>query len=60
MIAAGIGLLWLLSRVAYGVGYYHSPKARTPGAIVGFLSMFALFGLNIAFVVFLCPGPPGV
>eukprot|EP01045_Picozoa_sp_COSAG04_P007649 COSAG04_NODE_404_length_14877_cov_7.858371_9_plen_170_part_00 len=85
-IAAGLGLLWLLARVAYSAGYYRAPPpppalpppppppkptptplslpllpgarpecsdARVQGGIVGFLTMFALFGLNIAFVVYL-------
>ena len=28
-IAAGLGLLWLLARVAYSAGYYRAPKSRT-------------------------------
>ena len=41
-------------------GYEHTrfvadnaPGSRVVGAIVGFLSMFALVGLNIAYVVYL-------
>jgi hypothetical protein len=97
-IAAAIGMLWLLSRIAYTAGYCEStdfiaaqqdsmlinfptlatgmqacarrvlidltaqsctpiadkaPASRVVGAIVGFLSMFALFFLNVAFVVYL-------
>ena len=100
-IAAAIGMLWLLSRIAYTAGYcestdsiaaqqqdsiritcisptlatgWHSslrstradklpayvlliadkaPGSRVVGAIVGFLSMFALFFLDVAFVVYL-------
>ena len=53
LISAGIGFLWLLGRVAYSVGYYHTPSSRVPGAILSFVAMFALFGLNIALVVYL-------
>ena len=30
-----MGLLWIISRVMYGVGYYHAPASRVPGAILG-------------------------
>ena len=59
-IAAGIGFLWLMSRVAYSVGYYKAPGSRVVGAIVGFLSMFAMAGLNISFVVYLLMEKPPI
>lgn len=42
--AAGIGLVWVLARIGYIVGYLNAAKNRLPGFIV---SMFALAVLLI-------------
>ncbi len=39
-----IGLLWVISRVVYAIGYMQSnSQLRAPGGIIGFLSIIALF-----------------
>ena len=40
--AAGLGLLWLIGRIAYFVGYLSAPLKRYPGFFIQSLAAFAL------------------
>lgn len=43
-----LGLVWVVSRILYAIGYAQTNvQLREPGAILGFLSLFALLGLSI-------------
>jgi len=44
-IAAGIGVLWPVSRILYAVGYYKAAEKRHIGFLLGFLVVLVLFGL---------------
>lgn len=48
--AAAFGLVWLIGRVVFSVGYYTGkPKFRMPGALLSmFGGLMPLFGLAIA------------
>jgi glutathione S-transferase len=47
-----VGLLWVVSRVIYGIGYAQkNAEMREPGAGIGFLSLFALLILAAIGVV---------
>ena len=42
-------LAFLIARVVYSLGYYTgNPKARVPGAMGSFLTMFTLFGCSVS------------
>ncbi len=43
--AAGVGGLWMLTRVLYAIGYLHNPHAREAGAILGYVMEIGLLGL---------------
>ena len=39
-----IGLVWVISRVVYAIGYMQAnSQLHTPGGVIGFLSIIALF-----------------
>ena len=39
-----IGLVWVISRVVYAIGYMQAnSQLRAPGGVIGFLSIIALF-----------------
>ena len=46
----------LLGRIQYSYGYSAEQKKRAPGAILGFLGLFALIGMSFASAVALVIG----
>ena len=51
LIAAGLGLVQIIGRVLYFLGYSHNVESRQWGAILIYPSLLALVGLNIAAAV---------
>ncbi|MBN9222652.1 MAG: MAPEG family protein [Mesorhizobium sp.] len=51
--AAGIGLVWLIGRVAYFVGYLQAPLKRYPGFFIQSLAAFALLLGALGRIVYL-------
>ena len=48
-VAAAAGGAFLIARVVYSLGYYTgNPKARVPGAMGSFLTMFTLLGCSVS------------
>lgn len=48
IIAAIFGLLFVLGRLAYAIGYTIEPKFRMPGFITTITSLFLLFGTAVS------------
>ena len=44
ILAAAFGLVWILARIFYAVGYILNPKFRVPGFLLSLLALLALFG----------------
>lgn len=45
MAAAGLGLLWILSRIVYAMGYISDPEKRAGGAIAtGVINLILVLG----------------
>lgn len=42
-IAAGLGLVWIVGRVIYALGYRREAKARRPGFFIQAMAVLALF-----------------
>ena len=49
--AASIGLVWVLGRIGYAVGYYTNADRRIPGLLVSFLAAMALIFGSIGAIV---------
>src|SRR4051812_8011175 len=63
LVAAGLGLLWIVGRIVYQVGYVSAPEKRAPGFLIQFIAVIALVlgGLGrLVYVVFLTQTPVGV
>lgn len=43
LMAAILGLIFLLARISYAIGYYRDPAKRMPGFILGMLTMAVLW-----------------
>ena len=46
-VAAGIGAVWLLARVAFAVLYTKNPKKRAPAFVTSYFCLVALLGLSV-------------
>lgn len=46
-IAAGVGIVWVLSRIVYMQLYMANPEGRTPGALVGLLCLLGLLIMSV-------------
>ena len=60
LVAAGLGLLWVIGRIVYAVGYTAAPEKRAPGFLIQFIATAALVlgGLGrLIYVVFLTQTP---
>lgn len=44
ILAAAFGLVWILARIFYAVGYIMNPKFRVPGFLLSLIALLALFG----------------
>ena len=42
-LAPAIGLLWLVARIVYAVGYMSDPDSRLPGAMLSGITSLAMF-----------------
>ena len=42
-IASGLGLLWIVGRIWYAVGYYRAADKRGPGFVLSFVAFAALW-----------------
>jgi uncharacterized membrane protein YecN with MAPEG domain len=43
-----IGLVWIVSRILFAVGYAQTnAQLREPGAVLGFASLFGLLALSV-------------
>jgi uncharacterized membrane protein YecN with MAPEG domain len=51
--AAGFGVLWLIGRVAYFVGYISEPKRRYPGFFIQAVATFVLLFGALGRIVYL-------
>ncbi|MHA6641386.1 MAPEG family protein [Mesorhizobium sp. A623] len=51
--AAGFGVLWLIGRVAYFVGYISEPKKRYPGFFIQAIATFVLLLGALGRIVYL-------
>jgi hypothetical protein len=51
--AAGFGVLWLIGRVAYFVGYISEPKKRYPGFFIQAVATFVLLLGALGRIVYL-------
>jgi glutathione S-transferase len=52
-VAAGLGLLWIVGRVVYFLGYIAEPKKRFPGFAIQALAAFALLLGALGRIVYL-------
>jgi uncharacterized MAPEG superfamily protein len=50
-VAAGLGVIWPLSRMLYAFGYLRDPKNRTMGFFIGFIVILALFIVSTALII---------
>ena len=41
-VAIAAGILYILARIGYTIGYIHSPKMRAPGLMISMLSVLVL------------------
>ena len=63
LVAAGLGLLWIVGRIVYQIGYVSAPEKRAPGFLIQFIAVVVLVvgGLGrLVYVVFLTQTPVGV
>jgi glutathione S-transferase len=63
LVAAALGLLWIVGRIIYQVGYVSAPEKRAPGFLIQFIAVILLVlgGLGrLVYVVFLTQAPVGV
>jgi len=63
LVAAGLGLLWIVGRIVYQIGYVSAPEKRAPGFLIQFIAVVVLVvgGLGrLIYVVFLTQTPVGV
>lgn len=46
-VAAGVGVVWLLARIAFAYLYTKDPKTRAPAFVASFFSLVGLVGLSL-------------
>jgi len=51
LIIAGVGILNVLARIIYGIGYFIRPQKRLAGALIGDVIILALVGLAVTSLV---------
>ena len=60
LVAAGLGLLWIVGRIVYQIGYVSAPEKRAPGFLIQFIAVAVLVlgGLGrLVYVVFITQTP---